>query len=88
MLDTHLARTEYIYMYIYIYIYIYMSCTKYKIRVVVATHSTLVLLLPRCTRAPTKRHSSPVEAVLTGSGAALPGLIEIPKSPWGHGTID
>ena len=43
----------------------------------------LVSLLPRCTRAPTERHSSPVEAVLTGSGAALPGLIEIPRSPWG-----
>ena len=44
-------------------------------------HSTSVSFLPRCTQAPTERHSSPVEVVLTGSGAALPGLIDIPKSP-------
>ena len=36
-----------------------------------------VLLLTRCTRAPIERCSSPVEVVLTGSKAALPGLIEI-----------
>ena len=65
-----------------------LSCTKCKIRAVVATHSTSVSLLPRCTWAPTERHSSPVEAVLTGSGVALPGLIEIPMSPVGHGAID
>ena len=67
---------------------IYMSCTKCGIHAVVATCSTSVSLLPQCTRAPTKRHSSPVEAVLTGSGAALLGLVEIPKSPVGHSTID
>ena len=67
---------------------IYMSCTECEICAVVAMHSTLVSLLPQCTRAPTERHSSPVEAVLTGSGAALPGLVEIPKSPVGHGAID
>ena len=33
--------------------------------------------------APTKRHSSPVEVVLTGSEATLLGLIEIPRSPQG-----
>ena len=65
-----------------------LSCTKCRICRVVATHSTLVSLLPRYTRAPTERHSSPVEVVLTGSGAALPGLIEIPKSLVGHGAID
>ena len=65
-----------------------LSCTKCEICMVVAMHSTSVLLLPRCTQAPTKRHSSPVEVVLTGSGVALPGLIEIPKSPVGHSTID
>ena len=65
-----------------------LSCTNCRIRVVVAMHSTLVSLLPRCTWAPTKRHSSPVEVVLTGSGVALPGLVEIPKFPVGHGAID
>ena len=65
-----------------------MSRTKCEIRAVVATRSTSVSILPGCTWAPTKRHSSPVEAVLTGSGVALPGLIEIPKSPVGHGAID
>ena len=60
-----------------------LSHTKCKIHAVVATCSTSVSLLPQCTQAPTERHSSPVEAVLTGSGAALPGLIEIPKSPCG-----
>ena len=44
--------------------------------------------LPRCTWAPAKRHSSPVEVVLTGRGVALLGLIEIPKIPVGHGAID
>ena len=40
-------------------------------------------------RAPTERRSSPVEAVLTGSRAALPGLIEILRGPhWGHGAIN
>ena len=67
---------------------VHMSCTKCEMHAVVAMCSTLVLLLTRCPRAPTKRHSSPVEAVLTGSGVALLGLIEIPKSPMGHGTID
>ena len=66
----------------------YMSHTKCKIHAVVATHSTSVSLLPQCTRAPTERHSSPVEALLAGSGVALPGLLEIPKSPVGHGAID
>ena len=65
-----------------------LSCTECEICAVVAMHSTLVLLLPRCSRAPTKRHSSPVEVVLTGSGVALPGLVEIPKSPVRHGIID
>ena len=67
---------------------IYVSRTKCKIRAVVATRSTSVLLLSRCTRAPTERHSSPVEAVLTGSGATLPGLVDMPKSPVGHSAID
>ena len=62
---------------------VYMSRTECEVRMVVATCSTLVSLLPRCTRAPTERHSSPVEVVLTGSGVALPGLVEIPRSPWG-----
>ena len=45
-----------------------------------------VLLLTRCTWAPTERCSSPVEV---GSRVALPGLVEILKGPrWGHGTID
>ena len=65
-----------------------MSCTKCRICTVVAMHSTSVSLLTQCTQAPTERHSSPVEAVLTGSGAALPGLVELPKSPVGHGAID
>ena len=58
-----------------------LSCTECEICMVVATCSTLVSLLPQCTRAPTERHTSPVEAVLTGSGAALLDLVEIPKSP-------
>ena len=58
-----------------------LSCTECKIRAVVATWSTLMSLLPRCSRAPTERHSSPVEVVLSGSETALLGLIEIPKSP-------
>ena len=58
-----------------------MSCTECGIRAVVAMQSTSMSLLPQCTRAPTKRHSSPVEVVLSGSEAALPGLVEIPKSP-------
>ena len=60
-----------------------LSRTECEMCVVVAMPSTLVSLLSRCTWAPTERHSSPVEAVLTGSGAALPGLNEIPRSPWG-----
>ena len=60
---------------------VYMSCTECKICAVVATRSTSMTLLPRCSRAPTERHSSPVEAVLSGSEAALLGLVEIPKSP-------
>ena len=67
---------------------IYVSRTKCKIHVVVATCSTSVWLLPRCTLALTERHSSPVEVVLTGSGVTLLGLIEIPRSPWGHSAID
>ena len=63
---------------------IYMSRTKCGIGAVVVTRSTSVLLLPRCTWAPTERHSSPVEVVLTGSEAALLGLIEIPRSPCGR----
>ena len=48
----------------------------------------MMSLLTRCTWAPTERRSSPVEEVLTGSRAALPGLIEILKDPhWGHSTI-
>ena len=58
-----------------------LSCTECKICAVVATQSTSMLLLPQCSWAPTERHGSPVEAVLSGSEAALPGLVEIPKSP-------
>ena len=48
-----------------------------------------VLLLTRCTQAPTERRSSPVEAVLTGGRAALPDLVEILKGPQGgHGAIN
>ena len=61
-----------------------LSQTECEICTVVATHSTSVSLLPRCTQAPTERHSSPVEVVLTGSRVALPGLVEIPKSPCGR----
>ena len=40
-------------------------------------------------QAPIKRCSSPVEVVLTGSRAVLPGLVEIIMgSRWGHGTIN
>ena len=58
-----------------------MSRTECELRVVVATWTASVLLLPRCSQAPTGRHSSPVEAVLSGSEVALPGLVEILKSP-------
>ena len=58
-----------------------LSCTKCEMYAVAATCSTSVTLLPQCTQAPTERHSSPVEAVLTGSEVTLPGLIEIPRSP-------
>ena len=58
-----------------------MSHTECEIRAVVATWSTSMLLLPQCSSAPTDRHGSPVEVVLSGSEVALPGLIEIPKSP-------
>ena len=58
-----------------------LSRTECEICAVVAMWSTLMSLLPRCTQAPTERHSSPVEAVLSGSEVALLGLIEIPKSP-------
>ena len=68
-------------MYIYIYIYIYMSRTEFGIRVVVAMWSSAVPLLPRCSQAPTERHSSPVEVVLSGSEVALPGLFEILITP-------
>ena len=60
-----------------------LSHTKCGICAVVAMRSTSVSLLPQCTWAPTERHSSPVEAVLTGSEATLLGLVEIPRSPWG-----
>ena len=47
------------------------------------------VLLTQCTWAPTERCSSPVEAVLTGSRAALLGLIEILMGPrWGHSAIN
>ena len=42
-----------------------------------------VSLLTQCTRAPTERCSSPVEVELTGSKAALPGLVEILEVPAG-----
>ena len=58
-----------------------MSRTRCETHAVAAAWSTLVPLLPRCSRAQTKRHGSPVEVVLSGSEAALPGLIEILKSP-------
>ena len=58
-----------------------LSCTECEIHMVVATRSTSMSLLPRCSRAPTERHGSPVEAVLSESEVALPGLIEILKSP-------
>ena len=60
-----------------------LSCTKCEMHMVAATCFTSVTLLPQCTQAPTERHCSPVEAVLTGSEAALPGLVEIPRSPRG-----
>ena len=58
-----------------------LSRTRCGICVVVAMWFTSMSLLPQCTWAPTERHSSPVEVVLSGSEAALPGLVEIPKSP-------
>ena len=58
-----------------------LSCTEFGARAVVAMWSSAVPLLPRCSWAPTERHSSPAEAVLSGSEAALPGLVEILKSP-------
>ena len=61
--------------------YIHMSHTKCEICMVAAMWSTSMSLLPRCSRAPTKRHGSPVEVVLSGSEAALLGLVEILKSP-------
>ena len=60
---------------------IYMSRTECEICAVVAMRSTSMSLLPQCSRAPTERHGSPVEAVLSGSEVVLPGLVEIPKSP-------
>ena len=60
-----------------------LSHTKCKIRAMAATCSTSVTIVPRCTWAPTERHSSPVEAVLTGSEVTLLGLVEIPRSPRG-----
>ena len=65
-----------------------MSHTECRIHVVVTTQFTSMSFLPRCTQAPTKRHSSPVEVVLSGSEAALPGLVEIPKPPMGDIAID
>ena len=58
-----------------------LSHTEFRTRAVVATWSSVVLLLPQCSRAPTERHDSPAEAVLSGSEVALPGLIEILKYP-------
>ena len=62
-------------------LYIYMSRTEFGTSTVVAMQSSAVLFLPPCSRAPTERHGSPAEAVLSGCEAALPGLIEILKSP-------
>ena len=42
-----------------------------------------VSLLTQCTQAPTERHSSPVEAVLTGSKVTLLGLVEMHEVPAG-----
>ena len=66
-----------------------MSCTGNDAHSSSHTWRFPVSLLTQCTQAPTERHSSPVEAVLTGSRAALPGLIEILMSPcWGHIAIN
>ena len=52
-------------------------------------HAAIPSVATQCTQAPTERHSSLVETVLTGSRVALPGLIEIFMGPhWGHGTIN
>ena len=60
---------------------VYMSCTECKTHAVAATWSTSMSLLPQCSRAPTRRHGSPVEVVLSGNEVALLGLVEILKSP-------
>ena len=53
------------------------------------TQQFLVSLPTQCTRAPTERRSSPVEAVLTGSRAALLGLVEIIIGPsWERSAIN
>ena len=57
---------------------LHMSHTENAGHVAAATHGKFsVPILTRCTQAPTERRSCPVEAVLTGSQAALPSLIEI-----------
>ena len=58
-----------------------LSRIECEIHAVAATQSTSMSLLPRCSQAPTEWYGSPVEAVLSGSEAALLGLIEILKSP-------
>ena len=62
-----------------------MSRTENDVRAAGSGHTRYfsVSLLTRCTWAPTKRRSSPVEVVLTGSKSALPGLIEILEVPAG-----
>ena len=60
-----------------------LSCTENDESMAAATCDTSVLLLPQCTWAPTERCSSPVEVVLTGSKAALPGLVEMLEVPTG-----
>ena len=70
-----------IYIFLHTIFQIYMSCIECEIRAVATMQSTSMSLLPRCSQAPTKRHGSPVEVVLSGSEAALLGLVEILKSP-------
>ena len=66
-----------------------LSHTENDARVAVA-HVAIPSVTPnKMHMALTKRHSSPVEVVLTGSRVALLGLIEILRgSCWGHGTIN
>ena len=65
-----------------------MLRTEFGTRMVVAMWSSAVPLLPQCSWAPTERHGIPAEVVLSGSEAALPGLIEILKSPMWNIAID